>query len=156
MYLAVSAAVSRVASWPASHLLMAVLSSASISMFASPATADEAYLCGPDSVIYVSAEDLPRMKTTNACIAAYYGLTVTAADQQQQAVSKTASPARRKADAHAALKPLLEPDTSARSGSVPVRQASLLPPVAAPGTDYRNVRILNATSDSAAVFHHAR
>lgn len=40
-----------------------------------PAHADEAFLCGPDTVVYVKPAELELKKRTY-CIAAYYGLQV--------------------------------------------------------------------------------
>lgn len=158
----------QVKTWPVSHLLLAGLSAVAVSLIARPAVADEAYLCGPDSVIYVSAADLPNMKRTNACIAAYYGLKVE--ETGTKALSPKAAPkpvsaaakakpiadVRAQAVVQSALKPQIAPEPSTRAASVPMRQASLAPVSAAPGTDFRNVRILNATSDDAAVFHHTK
>lgn len=160
-------AVARATVCPVSHLLLAGLSAVAISVFAQAAVADEAYLCGPDSIIYVSAADLPHMKRTNACIAAYYGLKVEetstpallskpASKPVAAAKAKSIADARAKTVVQAALKPQIAPEPSARVDSAPIRQASLAPVSAAPGTDYRNVRILNATSDGDAVFHHTK
>lgn len=154
---------------PVSHWILAALSTTAIGLFARPAVADEAYLCGPDSVIYVSVADLPKMKRTNACIAAYYGLKVEASEQQpaQSAANKRSLPVsrpstmpanvqRKNTEAHAALKPLVEPEALVRDVAIEARQASLVRPLTAPGTDFRNVKIINATSDDDAVFRHTR
>lgn len=153
---------------PVSHWILAALSATAIGLFARPVVADEAYLCGPDSVIYVSVADLPKMKRTNACIAAYYGLKVEAseaqpaqlAEKRSLAISKPstmpANAQRKNSDAHAALKPLVEPEALVRDVAIETRQASLARPVTAPGTDFRNVKIINATSDEDAVFRHTR
>lgn len=158
-------AVARAAASPVSHFLLAGLSAVAISVFAHPASADEAYLCGPDSIVYVSAADLPKMKRTNACIAAYYGLTVETPETQAKALAiakpaanatKPQASVRAKAAVHAALKPLVAPDAATPAAPQAIRQAALTRPFAAPGTDYRNVRVLNATSDEAAVFRHTK
>lgn len=158
-------AVARAAASPVSHFLLAGLSAVAISVFAHPASADEAYLCGPDSIIYVSAADLPKMKRTNACIAAYYGLTVETPEPQAKVpavakpsanATKPQAAARAKTAVQAALKPLVEPDAATPAAPQAIRQAALTRPFAAPGTDYRNVRVLNATSDEAAVFRHTK
>lgn len=153
---------------PVSQWILAGLSAAAIGLFTQPVVADEAYLCGPDSVIYVSVADLPKMKRTNACIAAYYGLKIEASEEQplQTAEKPSLSGAkpstipvkaqRKNAAAHAVLKPLLEPEASGRASAAQMRQASLARPTATPGTDYRNVKIINATSDEDAVFRHTR
>lgn len=155
----------RAAAMPVSHLLLAAFSALALSVFAHPVTADEAYLCGPDSIVYVSAADLPKMKRTNACIAAYYGLSIEAPEPRTKApaaakpVANAAKPTanlRANPDVQAALKPRVEPDFTARTTLSPQRQAALVAPRAVPGTDFRNVRILNATSDDAAVFRHTK
>lgn len=151
-----------------SHWVLAGLSAAAIGLFAQPVVADEAYLCGPDQVIYVSVADLPKMKRTNACIAAYYGLKVEASEEQPVQAAEKPSLSRSKPStvagnaqrknvaAHAVLKPLLEPEASGRTSATNMRQASLARPVTAPGTDFRNVKIINAASDDDAVFRHTR
>ena len=158
-------AVARATVCPVSHLLLAAFSALALSVFAHPVAADEAYLCGPDRIVYVSAADLPKMKRTNACIAAYYGLTVDVPQPQAKApaaakpVANAAKPTanlRANPNVQAALKPRVEPDITARTTLLPQRQAALVAPRAVPGTDYRNVRILNATSDDAAVFRHTK
>lgn len=150
---------------PVSHWILAALSTTAIGLFARPAVADEAYLCGPDSVIYVSVADLPKMKRTNACIAAYYGLKVEASEQQpankrslpvSRPSTMAANVQRKNPEAHAALKPLVEPEALVRDVAIEARQASLVRPLTAPGTDFRNVKIINATSDEDAVFRHTR
>ncbi len=123
---------------------------------ASPGHAAEAYVCGPNKLVYVEAEDLAQMKRTDPCIAAYYGLTVEATD-----TASSAKPRDSKAEhvaVSATLRPLADADLLKHSASTaPVRQAALAsPPVAAPDTDYRNIRVLNATSVDDAWFHHAR
>lgn len=160
-----SSVIARGVASPVSHFLLAALSAVALSVVAHPASADEAYLCGPDSIVYVSAADLPNMKRTNACIAAYYGLTVETPEPQAKAppaakptasATKPQGSVRAKAAVHAALKPLVEPESAPPAAPLAIRQAALTRPFAAPGTDYRNVRVLNATSDDAAVFRHTK
>lgn len=118
------------------------------------ALADEAFLCGPNKVVYVAVEDLEARKRTDPCIAAYFGLTV---DKDAVAKAKAAPGSTSGRPAKAVpLKTLVPPEVAERL-SVPVeRSASLLPPAASPGTDFRNVRVLNATSRDEQWFKHVR
>ena len=123
------------------------------------ARADEAYLCGPGTVVYVKIEELEHKKKTDSCVAAYYGLTV--ADDAAGQAATPAEPAERvpaKANARPAieLKSLSEPEHGLRAPVKFERSASLLPAAAAPGTDFRNVRIINAGSDRSQWFKHDR
>ena len=132
--------------------------SAFLGLAAPVARADEAYLCGPDTVIYVKAEELEHKKKTDKCIAAYYGLTVSddvAASTSQPEIVKR-GPANSKAHPALELKSLSEPEHGVRSPSNDERSASLMPPVASPGTDFRNVRIINASPDESTWFKHDR
>ncbi len=123
------------------------------------ARADEAYLCGPDTVVYVKIEELEHKKKTDKCIAAYYGLTV--ADDAASAPGIPAnpaqgSPANENANPRIELKSLSEPEHTVRVPAKFERSASLMTPSAAPGTDFRNVRILNAGTDESRWFKHQR
>ena len=123
------------------------------------ARADEAYLCGPDTVVYVSIEELEHKKKTDKCIAAYYGLTV--ADDASghsgiPAEPAKSAPAKANARPRIELKSLSEPEHTVRSRATFERSASLMPPSAAPGTDFRNVRIINAGSGDGQWFKHHR
>lgn len=122
--------------------------------------ADEAFLCGPDTVVYVKHEDLEHKKRTDPCIARYFGLNAEStplphegnpvADQTSTATEKS----KRK---DIALKSLQTPETAERvSPPALERSAALSPPVAAPGTDYRNVKVLNASSPADEWFKHTR
>lgn len=158
--------MSPVQSWPIS--IGFFVSAVAIGAMSLPVRADEAYLCGPDKVIYVSAADLPNMKRTNACVAAYYGLKVEAsakavadvpAEPKRATVAQVPDAKPAKA-AQVALKPISELEPSTRAAEKPVRQAALAvasaTPVALPGTDYRNVKILNAANPEDAVYRHTK
>lgn len=157
------------------------LTAASILIAGTPVRADEAYLCGKDRIVYVAVADLERMKRTDSCIAAYYGLKVVSpegalakhrsAKQLTSASPAEANPAPPQAQERApevpaknvpatlakvapAAMPALKrlDDETLRSPSAPSKLAL----VAAPGTDFRNVKVLNASSPSDAIYHHAR
>jgi hypothetical protein len=133
-----------------------VVSAAAVPGFCHEARADEAYLCGPDKIIYVKAEELEFKKRTDACVAAYYGLTVER-DAQATAGTGAAKFSGPEQSPTADLKKSVVSETGERRGQQQLsRQASLLPPSASPGTDYRNVRIINASSADTAWFYHAR
>lgn len=123
-----------------------------------PARADEAFLCGPDTVVYVKPSELEERKKTDACIARYFGLTVEKvpapapppAPRQVTVARKTAGPPPK-------LKGLEAPETAERVGAPPqARTAAAVPPVASPGTDFRNVRVINAVSPEDQWFKHVR
>lgn len=122
---------------------------------ARPVFAAEAYLCGSDNVVYVEVEDLERMKQTDPCIASYYGIKL---PDPPPTETDPKSPAARKDE----RRPLPEL-RGAPSSDMPYRRASARDEwhirtlaVASPGTDFRNVRIINAGTDEASWFHHSR
>lgn len=130
---------------------------------ASSVWADEAFLCGPDTVVYVKPEELELKKRTDPCIARYFGLTAgtqaNAARPGGNAVSPTGGQASvtRAAPMDLSLKSLQAPETAERvTPPARERSASLQPPLAAPGTDYRNVRVINASSAADQWFKHTR
>ena len=136
-----------------------ILVSSILGLSAPVAHADEAYLCGPDTVVYISIEELEHKKKTDTCIAAYYGLTVAedASGQSGTPVEPSKSaPAKANARPRIELKSLSEPEHSVRGRAVFERSASLMPPSAAPGTDFRNVRVINAGSGDGQWFKHDR
>ena len=147
-------------SWRVSLGFALTVASSALLQSSGQARADEAYLCGPDTVVYVAVADLEAKKHTDPCIAAYYGLKVeasavaNAAAKPAAAVDKVAKKAA--PIAAPSLKALGEPDIPDRVPRKLQRQASLEPPRTAPGTDYRNVRVINAASEDAAWFHHVK
>ena len=126
-----------------------------------PSHAAEAFLCGPDNVVYVEPADLPLKKKTDPCIAAFFGLKVEAPAAKPAPLgptAKTLSPKSRVRTAKAKLELKTIAADSSPDAS-PVRQAALapdLPLVAAPGTDYRNVRIINAQPGEPDIFVHEK
>lgn len=137
-----------------------------------PAVAAEAFLCGPDEVIYVELADLETMKRTNACVAAHYGLEIAPAQQKPTIEARKNAKPQVKFPPAAAAAPITQ---SGKAGSVqfrplteapvkvskPVALATLdkraaEPAVPSAGTDYRNVRVLNAQSDGDAWYRHTR
>lgn len=126
--------------------------------------ADEAYLCEGGRIVKVAPGQLEDLKRTDACIAAYHGLTIEAAPRNRDSRLETgalapptanpasvarpapASAAKRTARAPAAAPAMREPAPAPRAA----------PPRATDGTDYRNVVLLNAAPGSNAVFRHER
>jgi hypothetical protein len=147
-------------SWHVSVGFAVTVSAAALSFSAVPVRADEAYLCGPDKVVYVAVEDLEKMKRTDACIAGYYGLKVDAAAVEVTPVAASAAAKDQHATATSAkvagLKPLTDAEIPDRIAKKLERQAALEPPRAAPGTDYRNIKILNAASTDDAWYRHTK
>lgn len=145
-----------------------------------PVSAAEGYVCGPDRIVYVEARDLEHMKRTDPCIASFFGLKVEQpagraepvaqapetpatptkikAVPQPQAAPKVEKPAApRPAPSALALKILPSVDVPVRRARNAAKQAALVAPaVTTPGTDFRNVRVLNAQTPETAWFHHTR
>ena len=122
------------------------------------ARADDAYLCGPDKVVYVNAADLEAKKHSDPCIAAYYGITLT---EPVKAQSKTLEVQPKAAVSKSAFEKitLKTSDVSEVPGRVRrhvQRDALLAPPKAAPGTDFRNVRVINAITGEEQWYRHTR
>lgn len=134
-------------SWRISIAVASLVPAFALSAAPGTARAAEAFLCGPDTVVYVAAEDLERKKHSDPCIAKYFGLAVAAVEASADQANAAAP-----ADVSQDLK-ILTPEIS---NSAPQRQAALAPPMPSPGTDYRNVRVLNALSENSMWFHHTR
>ena len=127
-------------SWRVSLGFAVTIASSALIQSAAPVRADEAYLCGPDTVVYVAVADLEAKKHSDPCIAAYYGLTVDKTAQPDAAGVEVRAPAT-SASANGALefKPLDDSDIPEKAVRKAERQAFLEPPRAMPGTDYRNI-----------------
>jgi hypothetical protein len=146
-------------SWRISAAFAVSVSGLALTSLGAPARADEAYLCGPDRVVYVAVEDLEAKKHSDPCIAGYYGIKIEAdAAPLAKPEKQAAKPVEKitSASVTAALKPMSEPETPSRTSPALQRQASLEPPRAMPGTDFRNVKVLNAESPEAAWFRHTK
>ncbi len=132
------------------------------------AHADDAYVCDGGRLVYARPETLEKLKQTDPCIQAFFRATPTApvaavAPQPDPAFSPvtpsapsataknkapTAKPAPLKGSRDAAMKPApAKPETPKPVAAKPVE--------AAPGTDFRNVRIINAP-DGPEFFRHDR
>lgn len=107
--------------------------------------ADEAYVCDGGTVVYVAPGELEAMKRTNACVAAYYGLTI----EEAAPVPANGTAAQLQTGAPR-LKPALD---AVRTIPVDTVRKPSPPPQAAPDTDFRNVHVINATGDEKSFFH---
>jgi hypothetical protein len=146
-------------SWRVSAAFAVSISGLALTSLGASARADEAYLCGPDKVVYVAVADLEAKKHSDPCIAAYYGIKIEADAAPAAMPEKQASkPAEKMTSARvtAALKPLSDAEIPSRTSPALQRQASLEPPRAMPGTDFRNVKVLNAESPEAEWFRHTK
>ena len=135
-----------------------ILSAAAVVAATPVARADEAYLCGPDKVVYVKADELEAKKHSDPCIAGYYGLTVEQPKQSEKSnVVAVPEPIARSEDhAPVEFKSLTASEVPEHKRQRFDRTALVTAPVASPGTDYRNVRVINAGPDDAQWFRHAR
>ncbi len=123
------------------------------------ARADDAYICGPNTIVYVKLEDLEAKKRSDSCIAAYYGLKIEAPAAPARTAKATVSPSSIAQPARtiaAELKPLDMSELPSRVTPKVERQAALAPALTAPGTNYRDIRVLNATSSADAWFRHQK
>jgi hypothetical protein len=122
------------------------------------ARADEAYVCDAGTVVYVKPGQLEAMKRSDPCIASYYGITLpsqaAAAQPAPLAPASTVTPP-------VEFKTLGGPDDHAdasKRSSMRTAQAAPAahrpPPVAAPGTDFRNIRLINAAPESDGWYRH--
>lgn len=160
-------------------LLAALLLPLLLALVAGHARADEAYVCEGGRVVQVRLGELDRLKRTDPCIAAYYGLSI-----QASPVSEAAPPLPERrpeviAAAPAAIAPA--PIAAVPIAAVPMTTASVaaaavvtVPRVervlfkhqlqraepavvtSSGSVDYRNVVIINAAPGSAAIFRHTR
>jgi hypothetical protein len=141
----------------AGALVPFLVSAVAVAAATPPARADEAYLCGPDNVVYVKASELEAKKHSDPCIAAFYGVTLPGtATTQKIAVTAAAEPSAARAVAEPiAFKRLTETEIPERITAKKSHARSASPAAAAPDTDYRNVRIINASTDTGQWFWHA-
>lgn len=125
--------------------------------------ADEAFVCGPDTIIYVKSEEIELRKQTDACVAAHFGLTVEtkAAPARQEPADLaevhrtklTVKPVANAKAAATAVRPAAEVNSASTTTQLSARPQ---PAAASEGINYRRVRVINATSASTAWFIHTR
>lgn len=139
------------------------------------ARADEAFLCGPDTVVYVKSAELELKKRTDPCIAAYFGLQIggspspgtqppetkpsdksAGSDGLQPARSGDVAAPQPLASSPFELKRLPSPEQETPARPAEERSASLARVVAAPGADFRNVHVINPSSPDEEWYRHVR
>ncbi len=141
-----------------------VIFAVSQSSGATPSAAAEAFLCDKARVVYAEIDQLDELKRTDACVASYFGITL--APSAAAAPAPSAMPAVPPSPtAPLDLKTLTEtaptqrfvPGQYSRQRVAALDGARLPRPAAsaAPGTDFRNVRVVNP-SQGDGWFRHAR
>jgi hypothetical protein len=140
-------------------------------VFTPNARADDAYVCDGGRLVYARPETLEKLKLTDPCIAKYYGndvkvppaLTSVRAREELHPITPALAPAiqdpppprgvaRGLQEGRATALRLKEPSNF----KPPVTPIAVAPPQAALGTDYRNVRVINAPTSADATFRHER
>lgn len=121
------------------------------------ARADEAYVCDAGRVVYVKPGELEAMKHSDACIAGYYGITLAPARAAPAAGEMSTPPVE--------FKKLDVPENQASNGKPASYRVALAgtgviarraPAVAAPDTDFRNVRLINGGPGSDGWYRHTQ
>jgi hypothetical protein len=126
---------------------------------ATPAEADQSFVCKDGSAITVAPEQLAEMKRTNACVASYYGKTI-APKKAPKVENKSAKSSAGKAKARVKLRATKQVKRSRSNKNshaqlmISAHRPSGSTPTTAVNTDYRNVRILNAKPGGRAVYIH--
>jgi hypothetical protein len=121
-----------------------------------PAFADDAYVCDGGRLVYARPETLEKLKQSDPCIAGYFkfqSAPVAASPSAAPGPLEPASPTQGIVRELSKPKSQRGKSADAPSSDQPRRVAA---PDAAPGTDYRNVRVINAPGDSSPVYQHVR
>jgi hypothetical protein len=132
-----------------------VVIAASVSALAAiptpPAQADDAYICDDGRLVYARPETLDKLKSSDPCVAKYFNTTPpplaqhrnkgTSVSNAADAVSTPATPAA---------------TTQTASPLAPAAAAKPRTPEASVGTDFRNVRVINAPAGQGEIFRHMR
>ncbi len=121
---------------------------------ADEAKADDAYICDGGRLVYAKPSTLEKLKATDPCIAKYFNVMPQPLPQTTPVISQ---PTQTKPDALTARPvPRLKPVTGApvfRDARAPDKPKT---PVATEGTDFRNVRVINAPAGPAEIYRHSR
>jgi hypothetical protein len=129
-------------------LSIAALAALLAGAWAEQAKADETFVCAGGGLVHATPEDLPELKRTNPCVAAYFGLTVSAAAAADTAVPPQDQP-----------RVLLSTASQPRAAIAPVERQTVANEVAPqiapqpvqprkPPSDHRNVHVLNGGNGS--------
>jgi hypothetical protein len=133
------------------------------------AWAADAYLCEGGRIVKVPFGKLEEMKRSDPCVAAHYGLKVSAASAPAATPSSietgtlSGSPVPG-AGVERTEPPVEATETRAGRGSSPRAERKFQqrmaekpsPPLATPGTDYRNVVLLNPQAGAPTIYRHER
>jgi hypothetical protein len=123
------------------------------------ANAAEAFVCDKDRVVYVEPGQLEELKRTDPCIASYFGITLQTTAPIAPIVPNSGAtpPLELKTLTESASADRFVPGQNylRRVASLEGPRAPRSAPTAAPGTDFRNVKIINS-SDGDGWFRHAQ
>lgn len=126
------------------------------------ARADEAYVCEAGRVVYVRPGELEAMKHSDACIASYYGIVLSPPTVIPSASATSAAPASAPPVDFKTLDAPENQANNARSPAIRLAQAGpaavhhRAPAIAALGTDFRNVRLINGGPDGDGWYRHTQ
>lgn len=124
------------------------------------AFAADAYVCGPDKLVYVEIKDLERMKRSDACIADYYGLKIEPkrAEVKTKAIIENEPKFKEPLKTNTSpikFKPIVQDDIDNDSRRADLNPAQVTKsPLPSIDTDYRNVRVINAASEEQSWYRH--
>jgi hypothetical protein len=118
------------------------------------ARADDAYICDDGRLVYAKPATLEKLKATDPCIAKYFNVTP---PPLAQTAPVAGLPTGSKAGAlPAPPAPRFKPSV----GAPPAKDARIMEQPkaleAAQGTDFRNVRVINAPAGQAEIYRHTR
>lgn len=126
------------------------------------AWADEAYICEGGRIQYVRVDELAAMKLTDPCIAGYYGLLPMPPPdlKAQKAGPAPAGPRVIAAVVKQTSKPMTAAAPALKKLQDPLESESDRPSrtaaIAAPNTDFRNVRVLNSVTGETEWYRHGQ
>jgi hypothetical protein len=118
------------------------------------AKADDAYICDDGRLVYAKPSTLEKLKATDPCIAKYFKTT-------PQPLPQSAPVASQPTGTNAGALPTPPaPRFKPAVGAPTTKDARIIDkpkaPEAAQGTDFRNVRVINATAGQADIYRHTR
>jgi hypothetical protein len=118
------------------------------------AKADDAYVCDDGRLVYAKPSTLEKLKATDPCIAKYFKTTPQPLAASAPLASQPAGPTA--VGQPAPVAPRFKPSV----GAPPAKdaRATVKPKAieAAEGTDFRNVRVINAPAGQAEIYRHTR
>lgn len=136
---------------------------------ANPATADDAYVCDGGRLVYARPETLEKLKKTDPCIQKYYQdvpASLAAVPIPEPVLAERAEPSiatappvsapSRNQQGQSGNSVMLKgsKDTKRAPADSKDKEARAKRPEQAPGTDFRNVQVIN--SPDSAIYRHER